>query len=1101
MTINLQKIYFDYRAGEKNARALLGQLDWFCRIAEFDPKTGEALPQGLSSVLAKIACYTLSNNDEVISDRLWRIVEHCRNSIERLLHLLNESPRREHALLPVHAVRELDANSFIKLSNRPGRTIREKLAGKPYMQAVRRFQSVDLPENRLLKAFVRHLAELLELRRDCLSHEDELLPKIQSWLRSEEALAIGNWDNLPPNNTLLSHRDYRRVWDAWRWLQTLDDDVAGDLTQLEARDKTMRLWKQCAQMWTGGKHLFAEMPLLFDYENFEILPWSSKPPLFNTSSRNIPRRIQRSEITEPVCVDFTSLRPRYASGGGKVAQSLPDAFLWQQWRRDDESVDIELFHSDAVWLHPQSTSISAPDLLFAKDNTSENFDRAARAFASHLRGVFRHDTLIWLAPDFLNDFELEVIRRNLNARFTDSEPLPRSVAAVFAQVDYSRIRDGFTVVVVDGAGDRTCATKLLAKFDIELKKCLPETDGFYWERCPSVIIASTDHDKSNVSGCDITTVDANEQWHDPTPPTRPKFVDASFLKSDPRIGNFAFCINLMESPVAGGVRLHALQQRAGVIPIWRNQIPELSIKVMRDGIRQRFHLVSRGTTVKPIRGEPVSIPIDEDFTLPSGKSFFQFPLYIGDNANDLGFSARLSSPAFPLKSDIVCDLNLTFEYGADEPYKLVFAPRDKSFPPIRATWRRTEEIIVTDAPAPEYPQPMTWADLRRVQKTDSNETSDLLEWVQNAIAGLNKILFRTTGEITSQWRIDKNGAHYAFARCDDADSVFIHQLQFAEGFSHDEFQQGGRISFELQQDVKGQYSGRKVAGIDYREEAERVVKDIRKRLYYPIIQIWRDGRSIGDPQCPKEFTSAMEANIKFLAAVLWVRDIPDPVKNEIKFLLSCMHKDATNECAQWITEQVENKNIRRKQAVGFALGDVSEQWQKDVLSNLVADQTNDALRVLAYAIWREPHFVEKFSLVELQSILNSLNIMLGSIKPRLPQKHENGEWASRSWSRATTEPLELLLGLLRTRSSSDPEVKMLLQPHQKITKELTKQVERVTEIVAQSNVTLNSRVQINLRKPKGDRTPDILYALRLYLTGDDGANAIHITSVSDSDDD
>jgi len=78
---------------------------------------------------------------------------------------------------------------------------------------------------------------------------------------------------------------------------------------------------------------------------------------------------------------------------------------------------------------------------------------------------------------------------------------------------------------------------------------------------------------------------------------------------------------------------------------------------------------------------------------------------------------------------------------------------------------------------------------------------------------------------------------------------------------------------------------------------------------------------------------------------------------------------------------------------------------------------------------------------------------------------------------------------------------MLLQPHQKITKKLAKHVERVTEIVAQSNVTLFSRLQLNIQKPAGDRTPDLLYALRLFLTGDDGANAIHITSVSDSDND
>ena len=52
-----------------------------------------------------------------------------------------------------------------------------------------------------------------------------------------------------------------------------------------------------------------------------------------------------------------------------------------------------------------------------------------------------------------------------------------------------------------------------------------------------------------------------------------------------------------------------------------------------------------------------------------------------------------------------------------------------------------------------------------------------------------------------------------------------------------------------------------------------------------------------------------------------------------------------------------------------------------------------------------------------------------------------------------------------------------------------------------SNIKLFSRVKINIQKPSGDRTPDLLYALRLYLTGDDGANAIHISSVSDGNTD
>lgn len=103
----------------------------------------------------------------------------------------------------------------------------------------------------------------------------------------------------------------------------------------------------------------------------------------------------------------------------------------------------------------------------------------------------------------------------------------------------------------------------------------------------------------------------------------------------------------------------------------------------------------------------------------------------------------------------------------------------------------------------------------------------------------------------------------------------------------------------------------------------------------------------------------------------------------------------------------------------------------------------------------------------------------------------------KDWSRTTTATLELLLGLLRTRASSNPEIKMLLQPHQKITQELAKQVDRVTKIASQSNVKLFSRVEINIQKPEDDPTPNLLYALYLYLTGDDGANAIHISSVSD----
>src|SRR5262249_2538606 len=147
-------------------------------------------------------------------------------------------------------------------------------------------------------------------------------------------------------------------------------------------------------------HHFADMPIFFDYEKFEVRPWAQLA--VKESPRQIMRNVSANATLEPACVDLAVLRPPFAIST-QCSQGLPDTYLWQHWKKDDESVDLDLFSSDAIYLHPDVTSISSSDLLFSEDNTSEHLDRAARAFASKLRDVFKSDTLIWLVPDFLNE--------------------------------------------------------------------------------------------------------------------------------------------------------------------------------------------------------------------------------------------------------------------------------------------------------------------------------------------------------------------------------------------------------------------------------------------------------------------------------------------------------------------------------------------------------------------------------------------------------------------------------------------------------------------------------------------------------------------------
>jgi len=1101
--MTLIELYRSYeeeeKAGKKNGAShdFFEQTNWFYANAEFDPKTNEALPQALSTFLYKI---TKPADDGIIHDRLWRITNHARDSVERVFHSLNESPRREQALLPVRAVRELDVNSFIKLSNRPGRNIREKLASKPYLYAVHRFQSVDLPENRLLKEFVTRLAKLLELRYDCLKEkeEDELLPKINSWLLGDEAQSISRWENLPPNNTLLSHRDYRRIWDAWRWLQTLDDDINKDLLDFKARRKTMYRWRyEYGQKYSDRHFLFADMPVCFDYEKFEINPWEI--PVFQKRKKEIVRHFTKEEISEPVCVDFTTLRPRYSTVKD-VSQELYETYLWQHWENNkDKPFDLELFNSDAAFLHPDvKAAISSADLFFSKDKQIEHLDSAARAFTLKLHKTFTNDTLIWLVPDFLNDFELELTRRNINARFPKAEPLPRSVAAVFENVDFSSIKgEGFTVVVVDTIGGKTCATKLIARFDHELINRISETSGYYWERCPPVPIEHDAPDGTEIKNYEIITVDEKGEWQNEVKPTAPEFIEPATLEKNQRIGQFAILINLSESPVAGGARLHDLQQRAGNIPLWRDHIPELKIKVMINGSYQDYFLVSRELKpIKPIRDVAVKIEINDTFTLPGGKPFYQFPLFQGENADEVGYSAKLESPEFPLNEDIVCDLNLTFTYGADDPYCLVFKPQNKEFPPVKAKWERKGEKEITDAPAPPYPEPLSWEDLRYRPKPDGSGTSKLFEWIKSAIDNFQPQK-RTIGIIKKPWDKDINNARFITVECGENNlPVRIYENNFEPGFNYQDIQLGGKVSFELREN-HGKFNGKNAINAIF--DASYFTRIIHKRLYYPFIEIWKDGRSISDKECPQEFANDVKNRIIYLDSLLNQAELPKSVKNELLFLLACVHRDTTEKCINWIIEEVDNPPlIKNSRAIGFALGDVSQGWQQNVLLKLKSDPTEKAIRIFAYAIWHEQNFINNFTITELNSILNVLKEMLSQVKP-CPQ-NEKDKWTVRNWVRSTAEPLEFLLGLLRTRESSDPEIKMLLQPNRKITKEMAKQVENIIRIFTETKAELYSRVQlIDLQKPKNFFIPDLLYALRLYLTGDDGANAIRITGVSDNE--
>lgn len=1090
----------------KRARRLLDQQHWYSLVVDFDPRTGQALTVGLDKVLDKI-----SRKPEVkeTRDRLWRLVEHSRAAVDRIITSLAESPRREEAILSISKVRELTPSSFEALSRRPGRNIREKLADKPYMQAVRRYQSVDVPQNQLFKEFVIRVAELLELKKQLLGDDDPIIISINRWLRTAEAKKISRWKNLAPNNSLLSHRDYRRIWDAWKWLQEVDAQIDRDLADIEARAATVIKWESYAKKYAQGKTLFGNVPIFFDYESFFIEPWC------DVVTRQVQKIERRTKVVDPikypVCVDLTHVRPRWSSVDNDRRLILDEKFVWQRWRDDTRTVDIDLFDADSVVLRSDNSTITFKHLLSFSPDIKLIADPAAQKFTQKLGELFGHPTLIWLVPDVLNDFQLQTVRRNLNTKFANAIPLPRSIAAVFEMFDYSNIEaDGYRLLVIDIADGTTYATMLIARYDKELLERVPETKGFSWERSPHVVLDEKQVTPNRLA--EVSVFDTQNNWQSATGAPPPKSIDLRSLSSHLAIGKFDRILTISGSPVRGGIRLHQLQEIAGDIPLWRDHIPELSIKVMKDGRYQPFVLVDRETAIRPVRGVPVPIPVLDNFTLPAGREYYQFPLFQGEDPDDLGFVARLQSPQFPRSTDLNCRLTLTYSYGADDPYRLVFevldsnGKLDHSVKPMQVKWLPKKDEVISDAPAPEYPRSSNWRELTKdLYDPSLRKSTHFTDWVLRETFNLNEYLYSLiqikklgdvdSGTIKTEWKQGASGPRFTFVKPKaDVEDVFINERSLINPSNL--FRVGTEVFFIILRKIDGKIEGKFISDTaeKVRSQAPRGVIDwIHRSLYVPYIKVWSDGRSLDDTDCDSDFKTEMKEKFDWLSKVLLSSDLTQALKNEIKFLMCCTHKDMPDRLSAQLVSESKQKSIDVK-SIGFALGDLSAHWQQEIFQFLMERVDARSLKVFSIAIWRHEQFVNKFSGADLDILLTKTVSLLRAEMDKVSY--------SISESISCTKYCELLLGLLRSRESNDMTLRMILQPNQAITVRTSKIVDDLVELTEKTGMSLKSRVQIdNLpSKPEGDHTSDLLFALQLYLSGDIGANAIRVTSINDASD-
>lgn len=761
-----------------------------------------------------------------------------------------------------------------------------------------------------------------------------------------------------------------------------------------------------------------------------------------------------------------------------------------------------------------------------------------------------------------------------------------------------RVADGDCVLVLDTVGSTVSATPLLARSNDELAQRVPESAGVYWERLPcsrtrapasSVRIAASVLDSIGAGmsdsvaslcgltglvdeGRDLSWQDDSGSWHtlpfnlapsieeaiDRTPNP---WVDMAHaldrelkrLKRDARVfilpvgdvfrrrvpplrlptGREAARLDPVK-PHQGGAVLQRWQEMAGDVPFWRDHLPELSMRVIKGGRQERFYLV-KDVTVAPKRGRAVSIPISDSFVLPAGLTDYQFPLLQGSDESELRYVAFLKSPAFPLQADVPVHLRLTYSYGTDTPYDLVFTPTVESvggMSSVRVEWRpRSQSEAHLPAHFPAMPALEPWARFERYPRRGSDETSDLLEWIRSNLEHTHERFSalhapRQSGTVSADWRPDVRGSLYTFVTC-DLGRVFCHESEFLDASEVSNLGVGDVVSLDVERGSRGLRG--KLIGVGpgprqsdhvFALRCEDLVRRMRKGLRFPFLTVWSGGHSLSEPEVPPTFRDAMLAGTETLIAILsqdppegaserYARAVHD-LSDEALFLLSCMHCDAPGEISNRLQGAIAGRgNTFRAlthyyRHLAMALGGADLEWQRELLDSVIGFLRSErphlgvcsaVLRILSVAIWRNERLLDALDAPDLRAVADQSIAVLRQDLDSLTNRQSPIDPA------VLKDHLELVLGLLRIRGSGDADIRMLLAPGRGAASSLAGTVERIVDVVVADRIPLRSRLTLQVDKPSAlDKMPDLLFALKLYLTGDAGSRAIRVMEVREDDD-
>lgn len=218
-----------------------------------------------------LKCISQYDNTSVsLKDVISKLIYDTEDAVRYISDNMRSKIIRENVVQPIYKTREINSRGLIWLSRKPGRTIKEKLANTNHtVMAVRHPHSFDTGENRLFIEFLRQMTDMVDIKpmlgpksnRDYT--DSDFATKAFNITHDPDLSEIRRWENLQPNNTLLSDRNYQKIWRAFNELKEIDDIVKHDALNVDQILASMFFLLSLSELRRFVT--IAQAPVVFDY--------------------------------------------------------------------------------------------------------------------------------------------------------------------------------------------------------------------------------------------------------------------------------------------------------------------------------------------------------------------------------------------------------------------------------------------------------------------------------------------------------------------------------------------------------------------------------------------------------------------------------------------------------------------------------------------------------------------------------------------------------------------------------------------------------------------------------------------------------------------